>query len=168
VAKKRTKTMTKRRISLDPRAVAPPCLQVRIGSGTQAAATTCRVATSTTTGAVKRFDVVPMVIDRDGRPREIKTTSASVSVQKDPKNKRWRGNLPCKGSLRRAGCPIQLAFEDGQPFMRLCQQDNKPGPRIDFKTLPELRQKSREICAAWQKLGKFKVPKGTPLRGSDD
>jgi hypothetical protein len=97
-----------------------------------------------THGAVAKFDL----------GREYGATSKSVSTPKK--------NKPCLGSLNRKGCPVQLAFDNGQPFLRFCTVEKQPGHRIDVASPAEAQAKAAEACAVWKSTGKFNLP-GAPL-----
>lgn len=132
----------------DPASV--PCLRVVIGGRPgktgDADANACAIV-GENRGAVTKFDL----------NRKIGSTSKTVATP--GKNK------PCLGSLKRKGCPVQLAFEDGQPFLRFCTIEKKPGHRIDVNSAAEAVSVADAACATWKATGKFDFPSGTPLRG---
>lgn len=89
--------------------------------------------------------------------RKYGSTSKSVSTPKK--------NKPCMNALKRAGCPVQLAFDNGQPFLRFCTVNGKPGHRVDVNTPAEAVSKADAACAVWKQTGKFDLP-DTPLQGT--
>jgi hypothetical protein len=122
-----------------------PCVRVMIGGkpGPRVSDAGCAVV-GATHGAVAKFDL----------GRKYGATSKSVSTP----NK----NKPCLGSLNRKGCPVQLAFDNGQPFLRFCTVEKKPGHRIDVASPAEAQAKAAEVCAVWKQTGKFELS-NTPL-----
>jgi hypothetical protein len=124
-----------------------PCVRIVIGGKPgrgQADARGCTVV-GATHGAVTKFDL----------GRKYGATSKSVSTPKT--------NKPCLGSLKRKGCPVQLAFDNGQPFLRLCTVEKQPGYRLDVASPAEAQAKATEVCATWKRTGKFELPSTTPL-----
>lgn len=90
--------------------------------------------------------------------RKYGSTSKSVATPKK--------NKPCMNALKRAGCPVQLAFDRGQPFLRFCMLDGKPGHRVDVDTPAEATAKANAACEVWKETGKFPASlRDTPLRG---
>ena len=61
---------------------------------------------------------------------------------------------PCV--TKRKTCPVQLIIKSGQPYLRLCKKsgNRKPGYLIPAGSPQEAYQRSREICACWEKAGK--------------
>ena len=127
-----------------------PCLRVVVGGKPgktgQTDAKSCAIV-GESRGAATKFDL--------GR----KYGSTSKTVATPGKNK------PCLGALKRTGCPVQLAFEDGQPFLRFCTVEKKPGYRVDVATPAEAVKQANAACATWKATGKFDFPESTPLRG---
>jgi hypothetical protein len=93
---------------------------------------------------------------------------------------------PCAGALKRKGCPVQLAFDKGQPFLRFCTTEKQAGYRVDVNTPAEAVKQANAACAVWRRdghavpvppkkgkpqpdrwVGSFEkhFPPGTPLRG---
>lgn len=128
-----------------------PCLRVVVGGKPgktgQSDAKSCAIV-GESRGAATKFDL--------GK----KYGSTSKTVATPGKNK------PCLGALKRTGCPVQLAFEDGQPFLRFCTTEKKPGYRIDVATPAEAVKQADAACAVWKATGKFEFPVWTPLRGA--
>lgn len=147
MAKKKKPTS---RAGLDKSSV--PCLRVVVGGKPgktgQTDAASCAIVGESRGGTVK-FDL----------GRKYRSTSKTVATP--GKNK------PCFGALKRTGCPVQLAFDDGQPFLRFCTTEKQPGFRVDVNTPAEAVHQAGIACAAWEKNGrkKFDFPSDTPLRG---
>jgi hypothetical protein len=78
--------------------------------------------------------------------REYKATTASVRTPAK--------NPPCRDSHKRKGCPVQLAYDQGQPFLRLCHTKNRAGYRLDVNTPTEALAAGRQACADWRKRGR--------------
>jgi hypothetical protein len=55
---------------------------------------------------------------------------------------------PCKE--KRRGCPLQLIFKDGQPYLRLCRTRKKPGVVVPVTTPEETFRLSKDLCACWK------------------
>ncbi len=128
-----------------------PCLRVVVGGKPgktgQTDAKSCAIV-GESRGGVGKFNLAT----------KYGSTSKSVST---PKN-----NKPCLGALKRTGCPVQLAFENGQPFLRFCTTEKQPGYRVDVNTPAEAVEAANAACATWKATGKFQFPEGTPLRGT--
>ena len=128
-----------------------PCLRVVVGGKPgktgQTDAKSCAIV-GESRGAATKFDL----------GRKYKSTSRTVSTP--DKNK------PCLSALKRTGCPVQLAFDDGQPFLRFCTANKQPGYRVDVNTPAEAVAAVNAACATWKTTGKFEFPPGTPLRGT--
>jgi len=64
-------------------------------------------------------------------------------------------------------CPVQLAYDQGQPFLRFCTKKGMQGYRIDVSSPADAMEKSTKLCGEWEaKKKKFSFPKGHPLAGS--
>jgi hypothetical protein len=88
--------------------------------------------------------------------RDYKTTTASVRTPK--------ANPPCRDSTKRKTCPVQLAYDEGQPFLRFCHTANRKGYRVDVASPADALEKGRAICAKWRtEGGKFTFPEGQDL-----
>lgn len=128
-----------------------PCLRVVVGGKTgktgQADGAACAIV-GESRGGVGKFNL----------GKKYKSTSRTVT---NPKK-----NKPCLGALKRTGCPVQLAFEDGQPFLRFCTVEKQAGYRVDVNTPAEAVAAANTACATWKATGKFEFPAGTPLRGT--
>lgn len=128
-----------------------PCLRVVVGGKPgrtgQADAKSCAIV-GESRGGVGKFDL----------GKKYGSTSKTVAT---PKN-----NKPCLGALKRTGCPVQLAFENGQPFLRFCTTEKQPGYRVDVSNPAEAVAQANAACATWKAKGKFEFPPGTPLRGT--
>lgn len=133
-----------------PDASSVPCLRVVIGGKQgktgQVDAKSCAIV-GESRGAATKFDL----------GRKYRSTSRTVATPKK--------NKPCLGALKRTGCPVQLAFEDGQPFLRFCTIEKQPGYRVDVNTPAEAVEQANAACATWKATGKFDFPAETPLRG---
>ena len=127
-----------------------PCLRVvvggRPGKTGQSDAQSCAIV-GESRGAATKFDL----------GKKYGSTSKTVSTPKK--------NKPCLGALKRTGCPVQLAFEDGQPFLRFCTTEKQAGFRVDVNTPAEAVKQANAACAVWKSTGKFDFPTDTPLRG---
>lgn len=146
--------MAKKKVSTAKSGMTPanvPCLRVVVGGKTgatgQADAQSCAIV-GESRGAIEKFNL--------GK----KYGSTSKTVATPGKNK------PCLGTKNRKGCPVQLAFENGQPFLRFCSVEKKPGYRLDVSSPAEAVKVAEAACATWQATGKFDFPEGTPLRGT--
>ncbi len=127
-----------------------PCLRVVIGNKpgkTGQVKGACAIV-GENRGATVKFDL----------NKKIGSTSKSVSTPKK--------NKPCLSALNRKGCPVQLAFDNGQPFLRFCRTNKEAGYRVDVNTPAEAVEKSNAACAVYAATGKFDFPAETPLRGS--
>jgi len=128
-----------------------PCLRVVVGGKTgktgQADAKSCAIV-GESRGGVGKFNL----------GKKYGSTSKTVATPKK--------NKPCAGALKRTGCPVQLAFEDGQPFLRFCTTEKQPGYRVDVSNAAEAVKVADAACSTWKATGKFDFPAGTPLRGS--
>lgn len=128
-----------------------PCLRVVIGAKPGKTGQTdgkhCAIV-GESRGTSAKFDL----------GRKYGSTSKSVTTPKK--------NKPCLNALKRAGCPVQLALDNGQPFLRFCTINGKPGHRVDVNTPGEAVAKSNEACAVWKQTGKFpEFPSETKLQG---
>jgi hypothetical protein len=91
---------------------------------------------------------------------EYKTTTASVRTPK--------ANPPCRDSTKRKTCPVQLAYDEGQPFLRFCHTANRKGYRVDVASPKDALEKGRAICADWAANNRlFEFPEGQALKGPD-
>lgn len=130
---------------------AVPCLRVVVGGKPgktgQADAKSCAIV-GESRGGVGKFNL----------GKKYRSTSKTVATPKQ--------NKPCAGALKRTGCPVQLAFEEGQPFLRFCTTEKQPGYRVDVNTPSEAVEAANAACATWKATGKFQFPEGTPLRGT--
>lgn len=83
--------------------------------------------------------------------------SCGFSVAKSGKNKGKKTKKqcpePCRDAMKRSGCPVQLAFDQGQPFLRFCRADKKPGYQIKVNDPKKAREVAAEVCASWQTHG---------------
>lgn len=130
----------------------PPCIRVEIGAkpggdGKRDAKGCLIVGESR--GASTKIDL----------RKDIKASSKSVLTPKK--------NKPCFKTTGRSGCPVQLAFDGGQPFLRFCTEDAKPGYRVNVNTPKEASEQAKKACDIWKSTGKFDFTKGTPLKGSE-
>lgn len=127
-----------------------PCLRVvvggRQGKTGQTDANACAIV-GESRGGVTKFDLA----------RKYGSTSKTVATPKK--------NKPCLNALKRKGCPVQLAFDDGQPFLRFCRANGEAGYRVDVNSPAEAVEKANAACSTWTATGKFDFPPETPLRG---
>lgn len=134
-----------------PNAASVPCLRVviggRQGSAGQTDAKSCAIV-GESRGAAVKFDL----------GKKYGATSKSVSTPKK--------NKPCFGSRKRKGCPVQLAFDNGQPFLRFCIADKEAGYRVNVNSPAEATEKANAACSTYAATGKFDLPTDTPLRGT--
>jgi hypothetical protein len=144
------KSKTPKVAAAKPAASTVPCLRIvvgdRPGKTGQIDDKSCAIV-GENRGASVKFDL----------NRKIGSTSKTVATPKK--------NKPCLGSLKRKGCPVQLAFEDGQPFLRFCVRDKEAGYRVDVNSPAEAVEKANAACSTWVTTGKFDFPPGAPLRG---
>lgn len=126
-----------------------PCLRVVVGGkpgATGQTANSCAIV-GESRGGVEKFNL----------GKKYGSTSRTVATPKK--------NKPCLGTKNRKGCPVQLAFEDGQPFLRFCTTEKQAGYRVNVNSPAEATAQANAACATWQATGKFDFPAGTPLRG---
>src|SRR5690606_10216697 len=115
-----------------------PCLRVVIG-GKQGASgradgSGCTIVGENRGGATKFY-----------LGREYGATSRTVAPKK---------NKPCLGALKRRGCPVQLAFDNGQPFLGVGTAGQTPGSRIEVNSPAEAQRQAERTCAAWAANGR--------------
>lgn len=134
-----------------PSAENVPCLRVVIGGKPGATGQTdvksCAIV-GESRGAATKFDL----------GKKYGSTSKTVATPKK--------NKPCLGTKKRKGCPVQLAFDKGQPFLRFCTTDKQPGLRVDVESPEDAVAKANAACGTWAATGKFDFPADQPLRGS--
>jgi hypothetical protein len=125
---------------------AVPCLRIAVGEKPGATGrrdvSACAIV-GENRGGVTKFDL----------KKHYGATSKTVTTPKT--------NKPC--SAKRKGCPVQIAFDRGQPFLRFCVARNKPGYRVDVDSPAEAMAIASKACAVWKATGKFDFPEGTPL-----
>lgn len=150
----------------------PPCTIVKIGDTTSRKATKadgCLVISSAGVGVGKfaerpgtRFTSQNV---RSGRGEKCGTTTVKSGKDKG-KVKPKACAKPC-GLIKKGGvtrCPVQLAYDQGQPFLRFCTTKNKQGYRVDVSSPEDALRKAQEICARWEKKRrKFEFTKTHPL-----
>ena len=128
-----------------------PCLRVVVGGKPGATGQTdvksCAIV-GESRGAAVKFDLA----------KKYGATSKTVATPKK--------NKPCLGTKKRKGCPVQLAFDKGQPFLRFCSTDKQPGYRVDVESPTDAVAKANAACGTWAATGKFDFPAETPLRGA--
>lgn len=84
-------------------------------------------------------------------------------------------DTPCRsagrakgGAKTRSTCPVQLIYKSGQPFLRFCLAQKRPGKVIPVSSASEAQRISAEVCKCWRKnrkqFGKC-LPANTPLGG---
>jgi len=132
-----------------PDASTVPCLRIVVG-GRQGKtgnvdARGCAIV-GESRGAATKFDL----------GRKYKSTSRTVATPKK--------NKPCLNALKRKGCPVQLAFDEGQPFLRFCTTNGEAGYRVDVANPAEAVRVANAACGTHAATGKFDFPSGTPLR----
>lgn len=155
----------------------PPCLRVKIGAAAGAAGSTdgCAVygtgsTTSkykyalrkellATTKSVDFVDKKKCGKDKHGKDKDCPKPCGSWSVT--PKTNKH-------GKVTPPRCPIQLAFDAGQPFMRFCRAKGAPGYQVTVNTPAEAQAQALAACAYWAKHKSFDgyFAKDTPLRGA--
>ncbi len=142
---------SRRTRSEKPDASSVPCLRIVIGGKPgatgQTDAKSCAIV-GESRGAATKFDLA----------KKYGSTSKTVATPKK--------NKPCLGTKKRKGCPVQLAFDNGQPFLRFCTTDKQPGYRVDVDSPADAVAKANAACATWQATNKFDLPSETPLRGT--
>lgn len=133
-----------------PDASSVPCLRVVIGGKPGATGQTdvksCAIV-GERRGSATKFDM----------GKKYGSTSKTVATPKK--------NKPCLGTKKRKGCPVQLAFDKGQPFLRFCTTDKQPGVRVDVESPEDAVAKANAACGTWAATGKFDFPPDMPLRG---
>lgn len=110
-----------------------PCLKVRVAKGQSVGAGQI-IDGCLVTGARGNYGVSRWELGRD-----YKATTRNVS---DPKK-----YPPCNQA--RKGCPVQLAFDNGQPLLRFCVGKKQKGHRIDVNTPAEAIAVATEACAPY-------------------
>lgn len=72
------------------------------------------------------------------------------------------------GKKTRSTCPVQLIYKNGQPYLRFCLAQKRPGKVIAVSSADEAQRVSAEVCKCWRKnrkqFGKC-LPASTPLGG---
>jgi hypothetical protein len=134
-----------------------PCLRVDIGAKP---------------GKTGKTDAAGCVIVGESRAgagrfalkKEYGSTSKSVDYID---GRRKTAPKPCQGTKKRKTCPVQLVFDQGQPFLRFCRQDNEAGFRVDVNSPEEATKAAKDACSHWATHGSFDTffPEGAPLRG---
>jgi hypothetical protein len=155
----------------------PPCLRIKIGAAEGAAGTQagCQVAgtgpnqrryrydlrekLSATTKSVDFLDKKKCGKDKHGKLKDCPKPCAAWSDQ--PKTNK-------KGKVTPPRCPIQLAFDAGQPFLRFCRAKGAGGFQVPVNNAAQAQAKAIEACTYWHKHKSFEgfFPKDTPLRGA--
>jgi hypothetical protein len=125
---------------------------------------------------VKAGETVCVSRDREGRERVMSLTcdrrtrvyelgppqtrtergagkSASQIIVTGPGLDYDTASAPC--STKRKGCPVQLVFRKGQPFLRFCKKagSGEPGHFVSVPDASEARRLTAEACAAWSASG---------------
>jgi hypothetical protein len=173
MAKSQTTTTKPKKIKKPkPDTSSVPCLRVVVGAKSgrtgQVDANACTIVGESRV-AVTQFDL----------NRSFRSTSKSVDSvdgkscgQYEVKKGKHKGKIkprpcpkPCAGALKRKGCPVQLAFDKGQPFLRFCTTDKQPGVRVDVDSPMDAVAKANAACGTWAATGKFDFPPDMPLRG---
>lgn len=86
--------------------------------------------------------------------RAPKTSTWILRKRKVAKAATQRGK-PC--TSERKGCPIQLFFDRGKPYIRLCVERKKPGPIVRVKDPTDALRKAMKICKCWEKKGDMRA-----------
>jgi len=87
--------------------------------------------------------------------KDIKATSKSVLAAEGAYCGTYKGKPrkcsppPCLGTQKRKNCPVQLAFDRGQPFLRFCQTPKKPGFRVDVDSPADAMRAADQACKHW-------------------
>lgn len=70
----------------------------------------------------------------------------------DPKPELGAKSLGKPCSTKRKSCPLQLIFQDGVPYLRLCKKagNRKPGYLVPAGTPAEAAARASELCACWR------------------
>jgi hypothetical protein len=125
---------------------------------------------------VKQGETVCVSRDREGRERVMSLTCdrrTRVYEIGPPQTRTERGagkaaaqivvtgpgldydtaSAPC--TTARKGCPVQLVFRKGEPFLRFCKKagSGKPGHFVSVPDVSEARRLTAEACAAWSASG---------------
>lgn len=142
--------MAKKKKTTKPDPAQVPCMRVVVGGKPGATgavdSAACRVV-GESRGSSAKFDL----------GRKYKATSKSVTTPKK--------NKPCMNALKRQGCPVQLGFDKGQPFLRFCEVNGQAGPTVDVNSPAEAVAAANAACATWKATGKFALPEGAALKG---
>lgn len=159
--------MAKRHAS-DPNQV--PCVRVVVGGqGHRKAkagakdAKGCLLSTSLHGEGVKKIAL----------RKDLQATSKSVLAAEGAYCGTYKGKprkcspAPCLGTGKRKNCPVQLAFDRGQPFLRFCRAPKKVGFRVNVNSPAEAMKIADEACGYWEKHRSFEgfFTEETPLKG---
>jgi len=82
---------------------------------------------------------------KSGEKRQIVVTGPGLDYD--------TASVPC--STKRKGCPVQLVFRKGSPFLRFCKKagNNEPGHFVSVPDVSEARKLTAEACAEWAAAG---------------
>jgi hypothetical protein len=83
-------------------------------------------------------------------PRQIRPADAPFEFSyTQPSGDRCGSRIPAR--LKAGQCGVQLAFEGGQPFIRLCSKGNAKGHRIRVDSPREANELAKEACRDFAK-----------------
>lgn len=156
----------------------PPCLRVEIGKPNRKLGVEngCTVVGAKGTG-VGKFAARPAFKFTSGNTRGGRGEKCGTTKVKSGKNKgkeRPRAcSKPCglikppvdkNGKALAQRCPVQLAYDDSQPFLRLCYAKGKQGYRVNVASPEDAMEKATTLCKEWAARGKkFAFPEGQAL-----
>jgi hypothetical protein len=156
----------------------PPCLRVEIGKPNRKLGVKdgCTVVGATGTG-VGKFAARPDYNFTSGNTRGGRGEKCGTTKIKSGKNKgKERPRVcskPCgliKPPVDKNGkplvqrCPVQLAYDNSQPFLRLCSVKGQQGYRVNVTSPEDAMTQATQLCKAWAASGKkFDFPKTHPL-----
>ena len=142
----------------------PPCLKVKIGAprGQSGASEAGCAVVGTGSFDRKAFNL----------GKKYKATSKTVDsldgkfCGTNKHGRKVKCPPPCQGTANRNTCPVQIAFDAGQPFLRFCRGAKQAGYRVDVDSPREALKVADKACAHWKSKGSFEgfFPSGTKLR----
>lgn len=89
-------------------------------------------------------------------PRQIRPQDAPFDFSYDqPTRDRCGARIPDR--LKAGQCGVQLAFDKGQPFIRLCSKGNAKGHRIRVDSPKEANELAKEACRDFAKHKNYRA-----------
>lgn len=160
--------MAKRRPKSDADPTQVPCVRVVVGGpGFKKAKVGAKDAQGCQLSTTKQ----DMSARKVSLRKEIGATSKSVDHVAGRRtcggDRKSKCPAPCLGTEKRKTCPVQLAFDRGQPFLRFCFRKKKTGYRINVDSVADAVAVSDRACAHWREHRSFDgfFPPDTTLNG---